>query len=282
RYDDIARFFCSNGLVVCGNDHLGHGDSVKSEKDYGYFAKKDGDRIIVRDCAELHNIIREKYRHLPYIVFGHSMGSFVARRLIVEYGEDIDGLILSGTAGSGQPFGMGIAVSDTVGLFRGKRHRSKLITGIAFGKYNERFEGDTGVEWVSNDRERLLKYANDPKCNFMFTCAGYRDLFKLLKYVNSDQWYEDFPKHVPVYLLCGEDDPVGNYGKGVSEVAEKLNDASVSSVTLKIYPGERHEVHNGLAKQEMYRDTLNWIDGVIEGIHDERKQGNEFASADDV
>ena len=277
RYDDIAKFFCENGILVCGNDHLGHGDTAASEKDFGYFAKKNGDNLIVEDVNELHKIMREKYRHIPYIIFGHSMGSFVSRKLVIDHGEDIDALILSGTAGGGQPFGMGIAVCNTIGFFRGFRHRSKLVSKIAFGKYNERFEGNTGSEWVTNDHEKLMKYAGDPRCSFSFTVGGYRDMFKLLKYVNSDQWYNDFPKSMPVYLVCGENDPVGNYTQGVAEVAQKLEDAFVSNVTMKVYPGERHEVHNGLAAEQMFKDTLEWIDGVIDGVLQSKKQGTDFS-----
>ena len=99
---------------------------------------------------------------------------------------------------------------------------------------------------------------------------GYHDLFTLLRYVNSDKWYEAMPKNVPIFLFCGEDDPVGNYSKGVREVADRLLEQDVSSVQLKVYPGERHEVHNGLSRTKCYADVQDWIDGVIEGVREAR------------
>lgn len=267
RYDEFARYLADHGLVVCGHDHIGHGRSAGSPDDYGYFGKKDGDTFLVKDVELLRQIIRKKYPSLPYILMGHSMGSFVTRAYVSSYPEAVDAVILSGTAGGGKPFGLAKFLCNTVALFRGGRHRSNFIKNLAFGGYNKRFEGNTGSEWVTSDPERLEAYVSDPRSSFTFTVQGYHDLFTLLAYVNSDKWYNSMPKHLPILFIAGSEDPVGNYTQGVYEVADKLDDREVSDITVKIYEGERHEVHNGLRRAECFSDVQGWIDGVISGIH---------------
>ena len=145
------------------------------------------------------------------------------------------GVILSGTAGPGAPFGLGRFVSDAVTLFRGERHRSKLITALAFGSYNKRIpDAKSAYDWLSRDTEIVRKYLDDPACGFTFTTAGYGDLFSLLTYVNSDEWYKDIPKDIPILVVSGGEDPVGEYGRGPSEVAGKLEEAGCGDVALLI------------------------------------------------
>lgn len=274
RYGEFAAYLADHGLIVCGHDHLGHGDTAKTPEDYGFFGEKDGDVYLVKDVEGLRLEMRKKYPSLPYIILGHSMGSFITRAYAASHPDAADGIILSGTAGSGQPFLLGIFLCNLVGAICGKRHRSKLIKNLAFSGYNRRFEGDTGCEWVTSDPDRLAAYAADPKCTFTFTVRGYHDLFTLLRYVNSDKWYENMPKNVPIFLFCGENDPVGNYSKGVKQVADRLLEQDVSSVRLEVYRGERHEVLNGLSRAKCYADVQEWIDGVIEGVRDARNTRN--------
>lgn len=273
RYSEFAEFLCENGLIVCGNDHLGHGRSAATEADLGYFADTDGDRCLVQDVESLRAIIRSRYRALPYIILGHSMGSFITRAYVSSHPDSVDAVILSGTAGGGRPFGLGKFLCTVIGKLRGKHYRSEMIKNMAFQGYNKRFKGNTGVEWITNDLNRLSAYANDPKCTFTFTVQGYRDLFTLLSYVNSDEWYRDMPKNLPILFFSGSDDPVGDYSDGVKQVAEKLTDADASDVTVKIYEGERHEVLNGTSRMTAYADILKWINRVIDGVHAARISG---------
>lgn len=273
RYSEFAEFLCENGLIVCGNDHLGHGRSAVTDEDLGYFADSDGDRCLVQDVETLRGILRSRYRALPYIIMGHSMGSFITRAYVSSHPDSVDAVILSGTAGGGRPFGFGKFLCGVIAKLRGKHYRSEMVKKIAFQGYNKRFKGDTGVEWVTNDPDKLSAYAGDPKCTFTFTVQGYRDLFTLLSYVNSDEWYEKMPKNLPILFFAGSDDPVGDYSNGVKQVAEKLMDADVSDVTVHIYEGERHEVLNGISRKKACSDILEWLDRVIEGIHAARTSG---------
>ncbi len=273
RYDEIARKFCEKGFIVCGNDHIGHGRSVDSEDDLGFFADTDGDLCLIKDLYAMNQLIRKTYRSLPYILLGHSFGSFLARAYMMAHGDSVDGLILSGTSAGTQPTALGMKFSAMIGRLKGKHYRSKLLNRLAFGSYNKRFERKTGYEWVTTDEEELRRYAGDVRCTFIFTAQGFHDLFTVLNFVNSDEWYEKMPKGIPVFLAAGAEDPVGDYGKDIPAIAEKLLDADASNVTYKLYSGERHEVLTGLQRGQVVEDMAVFIDQVIDGVHAARQMG---------
>ena len=272
RYDPIARFLCSKGYVVCGHDHIGHGHSVPSDDDLGFFAEKDGDKYVVADVGKMRDIMREKYRSLPYILIGHSFGSFVSRAFVATHPDAVDALILSGTAGQKQPVGAGSALCKIISAFKGKRYRSKLVSSIAFAGYNKRFEGNTGAEWVTSDPEMLAKYASDKYCTYTFTLQAYRDMFALIKFIQSKEWYESMPKNLPIFVIAGENDPVSAYCKGITILVEKLKEAGVSDLEYKIYSGERHELFTGLRREEAFGDVAEWIDEKVSSINAARTQ----------
>ena len=272
RYDPIARFLCSKGYVVCGHDHIGHGHSVPSDDDLGFFAEKDGDKYVVADVGKMRDIMREKYRSLPYILIGHSFGSFVSRAFVATHPDAVDALILSGTAGQKQPVGAGSALCKIISAFKGKRYRSKLVSSIAFAGYNKRFEGNTGAEWVTSDPEMLAKYASDKYCTYTFTLQAYRDMFALIKFIQSKEWYESMPKNLPIFVIAGENDPVSAYCKGITILVEKLKEAGVSDLEYKIYSGERHDLFTGLRREEAFGDVAEWIDEKVSSINAARTQ----------
>ena len=276
RYEELAAYLCERGFVVCGHDHIGHGYSAANEDDLGFFADSDGDKYVVSDVGLLHDVMRKKYRSLPYILIGHSFGSFVSRAYVASHPDAVDALLLSGTAGQKQPVGMGKFVCKFLMLFGGKHKRSKLVKNICFAGYNKRFEEKTGFEWVTNDPEKLDKYVNDKFCNYIFTLQAFYDMFRLIEYIQSEQWYDDMPKGVPIFVIAGENDPVGNYTKGVETMLEKLRDKGVSDLQYKVYSGERHELYTGLRRQEAFADTAEWINEKIEGIIEARTQDHAF------
>lgn len=271
RYDEVARKFCEQGFVVCGNDHLGHGRSIESEEELGYFADSDGDLYLVRDLYALNQIMRKTYRALPYVLLGHSFGSFIARAYMMGHGDSVDGLILSGTSAGRQPVKLGMKVGSFIAKRKGGHYRSKLIDKLAFGSYNKRVKAPkgkkTGYEWITTEPTALSNYADDFRCTFKFTVQGFYDMFTLLDFVNSEEWYKKMPKGTPVFLIGGEEDPVGSYGKDIPFIAEQLLDADSSDVTYKIYPNERHEVLTGITRMQAIADAAEFIDRVIEGVH---------------
>lgn len=272
RYEEFAEFLCENGIAVCGNDHIGHGAS-SSEEDWGYFGD-GGIYALVDDLDILNGIMKNKYRSAPYILLGHSMGSFVARKYITVYGDHIDGVILSGTSGGNVPLGIGIAITALIGAMRGKRYHSPLVVKLAMKGYNSHFSKDEGEHaWLTRDPEIREKYASDPRCTFTFSVGAYNDLFKLLKDISSPGWAAGVPKSLPVFIASGSDDPVGDYGNGFKMVCDALESAEISKLKTRIYDNCRHEILNETNRQEVYGDFLGFINDVAEGVIRERQSG---------
>ena len=263
RYLDVGRYLCSRGYFVIMHDQAGHGRSVKSDEDDGYFCEKDGWLRLVDDIYEVTKLAKKEVPGKKLIIWGHSMGSFLTRKYLATYKDGADAAVICGTAGANPAAGAGILIADLVGAFKGKKYKSKMINNIAFGTYNKRFEGNTGFEWLSVNEENVAKYVADPKCGFLFSAAGFRDLFCVLKDVSADAWFTSVPQALPMYLIAGADDPVGNYGKGVTEVYDRLEATGHKNVQIKIYPGLRHEIHNEKTNAEVYADIADFADSVL-------------------
>lgn len=276
KYEDFAAFLCEKGFVVCANDHLGHGRTAKSDDDLGYIDPKNGDVYLVKDELELINIMRKKYRFLPYVIFGHSMGSFITRVLVANYPECVDAVILSGTSGSKPPFAFAKVFAGFMCAVTGKRNRSKLIHKIAFGSYNDNFvekgKKPIGNEWLSPNREQVDKFKDDKFCGFKFTTSAYKVLFALGKYMSSEKWYEAYPKGMPTLLIAGAQDPVCQYGEGIVEVYTKLKEANMSDIEAKIYKEERHELLQGYKIELVMSDVNEWLERVTQGVIEARVQ----------
>ncbi len=265
RYADFARFLNKNGIILAGNDHLGHGRSVTDASELGYLGEKSATSVLVDDLAAMSACLRERYPELPIILLGHSMGSFVARLYLSRYAENISGAIIMGTAGPGAPTGMGKLVINTVSLFRGMKYRSPFVKKLAFSGYLKRCGKDAHPSaWLSRDKDVVLRYSDDPCCNYTFTLSGYYTLFSLLEAANSPEWKEHIPTDLPILLISGADDPVGGYGKGVGEVAKQIKSAAVRDLRVLLYPEARHEVLNEINREEVYADLLEWITHALE------------------
>jgi alpha-beta hydrolase superfamily lysophospholipase len=260
RYSDFALFLVSHGYVVCGNDHIGHGKSAGNDDDIGYIPRRGGADALVKDVHTLTKTIKEKFPGLPVFLLGHSMGSFIARLSISKYGSELAGAVISGTGGPGQPTGLGKFVSRLAGLTGQGRKRSKLIDKMAFGSYLKKMgNGASKFAWLTRDENIVDKYTKDKYCNSIFTADGFYTLFDMLGRVSVKKWSGTVPGTLPVLLVSGDTDPVGNYGKGPQIVYSRLKAAGVGDLTLKLYPGMRHEVLNETGRQQVYQDILDWI-----------------------
>lgn len=258
RYQDFASFLVQNGFAVCGNDHLGHGATSDGGTD-GFFSEENGWKYALEDLRTMNRLARERYPGCPVFLLGHSMGSFFARLYAVTYPETIDALLLSGTGGPNPAAGVGIFLTSVLAKWKGPRHRSSLINRMAFGTYLSRISNpNTPYDWITRDQEIVNSYAVDPKCTFIFTVSAFHDLMCVLAKVSTPEWAARFPKELPVMLFSGDMDPVGSYGKGVQKVYDLLCGAGVKDVSIKLYPGGRHEMLNETNRQEVYRDILNW------------------------
>lgn len=261
RYEQMAEFFCSNGWVVCGNDHLGHKNTaLLNRSKLGYFGEKGSWKYLVEDLELLRREMAGRYPELPYYLLGHSMGSFIARLYVIRFGDKLDGVIFSGTAGKNPAVGAGKALAAIDVALRGDNHVSKLINNMAIGGYGKAIAGaQTPVDWLCHDPEVCRKYLNDPYCTFVFTASAYRELLDMIDRCNRKTWYEQYPKELRTYIAAGDKDPVGANGKGPTEVYNGLKAAGVRDVSLKLWADARHEMHNEFEKQQVYEDYLAWL-----------------------
>ena len=261
RYAHIFAALAERGYVCCGYDNLGHGKTARDENELGFIAHRDGWKYLVRDVKAFEDAVKKIYPDIPLCLMGHSMGSFIARIAAENYGDGIEKFIICGTGGPNPAAPFGLLATDIMRLLNGEKHRSKLVNKLAFGAYNKRFEGDSEFEWITTDREVINKYAADKYCNFKFTVSAMHDLVKLNQLANRPAWFKNIRKDLPILLISGSDDPVGAYGKGVTRVYNKLKAAGIKDVTLKLYNGCRHEIHNDSCKNQVINDisefTLN-------------------------
>jgi len=263
RYEDFALYLNSKGFVVVGHDHRGHGNSLEKEGDTGFFSDKNGWEKVVQDARKVTTHIRDQHGDIPVFIVSHSMGSFIARDYISRWGDDLAGVILSGT-GNKSP-----ALLNLVGLltrleilFRGKRHRSVFFDNQTFKSYNKPYEpgAPTSFEWLSRDREQVDRYVADPLCGFICTSAFYRDFVSGLKRICSPSLYSQVPKDLPIFLYSGDDDPVGGVkGSLVEEVFEHYKGAGVADVSMVLNRGGRHENLNEVNRREVYEAFHKWL-----------------------
>lgn len=261
RYEDLAQFLSEKGILVTGDDHLGHGKSVPEGGTYGYFCEQDPATVVVRDVHRLKKMTQEEYPGIPYIILGHSMGSFILRNYLFRYGTGIQGAIICGTGS--QPQGLVrvcLLLTALQGLFLSKKHVAKMIDKLAFGNYNKKISAPkTAFDWLCRDEKVVDAYVKDPFCGFTFTVNGFETLFTLLYRLNQTENLEKMPKELPVFFVAGDKDPVGNYAEGVKKAYESFEKAGMKRLALKLYPQDRHELLNELDKQQVYEDLYPWI-----------------------
>ena len=262
RYDRFATFMASQGFYVAGNDHLGHGKSVTDESQLGYYARHDGNACLLGDMQHLREEARRKYPDVPYFLLGHSMGSFLAREFIEMFGEGLSGAIIMGTGyQSMATLNLGIGLAGVIQLIRGGHFRSKMINNTALGSYNASFEpARTKSDWLTRDEAVVDAYEANPLNQFMFTVNGYYNLFRGLRYAERKANLKKIPGDLPILVVSGQNDPVGEFGKGPRLVAEAYQKIGIKDVTLKLFPDDRHEILNELDKEAVDRYLLDWIE----------------------
>lgn len=257
RYEEVAHYFAEKGILVTGDDHLGHGKSVTEGGTYGYFCDQDPATVVVRDVHRLKKMTQEDYPGIPYVILGHSMGSFILRNYLFRYGSGIQGAIVCGTGTKPQGLvHVCRAMAAVQGVFLGQKHVAKLIDKLAFGSYNKMVGGGS---WLCSDDKVVMAYATDPLCGFTFTVNGFRTLFDLLYRLNRRENLEQMPKELPVLFIAGDKDPVGDMGEGVKKAYQSFEQVGMEHIDLKLYPEDRHEILNELDKIKVYEDIYPWL-----------------------
>ena len=266
RYEEFAEFLTEKGFVVIGNDHLGHGTSIVSKEDYGFFAEKQGNRAVLKDVHHLKRMTEKHYPGVPYFMLGHSMGSFLVRQYLCMNGDGLDGAIVMGTGT--QPMAVlqaGKGVCRLMAAFCGWHYRSELVDNMAFGGYNKQFEpARTDKDWLTKEEAIVDRYLADERCTFRFTLNGYYNMFTSIAEASKKENLARMPKDLPVLFVAGSDDPVGNFGKGVEQVRKRFQEAGLADVTWKIYENDRHEILNETDRQTVYEDLGVWLDKHME------------------
>ena len=264
RYDHFARFLTSQGILVTVQDHMGHGGSICAETPRGVIS--GGWFDMVEDAYQLFRDTRKEYPDVPYIFFGHSMGSFVLRTILAKYPDSgIAGAVICGTGWVEKALRLGgYGVASAVCAIRGAAHPSPLLKKVMFGSYNSRIENArTENDWLSTDPAVVDAYNADPDCGFTASAGLVRAMTGGLGFIHKTETLSAMNKALPVLFIAGGEDPVGNYGAGVEKCAEEFRGAGMANVSCVIYPGGRHEILNERNKEEVYKATADWIKSVL-------------------
>ena len=263
RYDEFAQFLCEKGFYVVGNDHLGHGKSVQSKSEYGFFEKKYGNACVLGDIHTLRQRTVKKYPEMPYFILGHSMGSSLLRQYIQMYGNGLSGVVLMGVVTDHRRSSL-LFVKQLCRLMaavRGWHYRSRMVDELVTGSFNKKFKPSvTRADWITSDKEHLDAYVTDPLCSFMFTVNAYYSMMAGMLGMQKKENISMIPKSLPVLFVSGAEDPVGNFGKGVRKVCEIYKSAGLRDVSLKLYEGDRHEILNETNREQVYQELYEWFE----------------------
>lgn len=258
RYHDFMNEVAENGYLVFAYDHLGHGHTAVDRGELGFIAHENGWKYLVDDVNRFADEVRAEFGEgLPYYLMGHSMGSFIVRLAAEKFDKD-NKLIVMGTGGPNPAVYSGIATVKLIKKIKGERYISKTIEKLVFGSYNKKFDGDSPYSWLSTIEQERIDYANDPLCTFKFTASAMEDLLHLTKESNSKRWFDSRVTKKPILLISGADDPVGDYGKGVKAVHDRLK-ANGADVKFKLYANCRHEILNDICRKKVVKDILEFI-----------------------
>lgn len=263
RYRPFAEYLTENGFMVVGHDHLGHGASVASEDDWGYFADKNPSDTLVADMHKLRTTVQGENGGVPYFMMGHSMGSYMLRKYLTVHNDNLRGVIIMGTGCV--PDGttkLGMFICKFLAAFFGWRHKSRLVESLSFGGPYKKYDltGKTlSNSWLTKDEDIVKFYYGEPRCTFKFTLNGYLGLMEAVLYDNQPENVKKIPGKLPVFFVSGEDDPVGDCGAGVKKVYEMFVAVGVQDVTYRLYENDRHEILNETDKEKVYADLLAWM-----------------------
>jgi alpha-beta hydrolase superfamily lysophospholipase len=260
RYARFASALTEAGYAVYANDHRGHGKTAGQVNLLGDTGE-DGFYWMRRNLLQVAEIASSRYPGLPVFLFSHSMGSFLGQKLMCEEGNGIyTGYILSGTNGPRGMLKMGESVANIQYKLQGDRHRSVLLNSLVFGNYNRSFSPvRTAFDWLSSDPEEVDRFIADPFCGAICTTRFFRDFFRLLRDIHSEESLRTLCTDKPVYLFAGDQDPVGMKGQGVLRLAEMYRARGIADVTCRLYPGGRHEMLNEVNRDQVTADVLDWL-----------------------
>ena len=255
RYAEFAAYLVDLGYVVCAEDHVGHGKSVSSPDQLGHIPLDGGADILIEDVHSLRQLVASRFSSVtPYIMFGHSMGSFITRVYISRYGSGLAAAVICGTGQQASALSwLGNRVSRIIASLKGETYRSAFVDGLGAGGFGKKIaDARTPLDWLSTDPAVVDAYIADPECGQMFTVGAYAALTSLTAAAA--------PHDLTLLFIAGSDDPVGECGKAVMAAAEQYRKAGMDSVDCVLYEGMRHEILNEPGRARVFEETARWMD----------------------
>jgi len=262
RYEKFAKFLNENGVAVFAADQRGHGKTIGEEDTPGYFGNKNGWMRVAEDNFELANYISNKYGASEIFLMGHSMGSFLARTVMVEHPDFYTGVTIMGTGSSQGIVGKAGKLVARIEIRRkGAKAKGERMNKLAFGPYAKSVKNAaTAFDWLSTDPEQVQKYLDDPMCGFVCTNMFYLDLLYGVEFANSRSKAASLPKDLPLLIISGEDDPVGGKGRGVRKVYDLYKRAGIKDVSISLVKGGRHEILNETMSKDVFKQIFDWME----------------------
>lgn len=260
RYAEFAHFLAENGYAVLTYDHAGHGKTAALKSDHGYFHSNKAAKRVVDDAEKMADLLETSFPDVPHFVLGHSMGSFIARCLLQQAHHRFDGAIIVGTGGKEFIASIARFVFSVLNSFASKK-RSKRLNRFFNNLNNKRFKDDTSeTRWLSVNKANQRAFVEDELCGIPFTNNGFHTLLTLNIQSTKNDWADKISKDLPFLFVSGAEDPIGNFGKGVTETVKNMEEDGFSNVGMLLYPKMRHEILNENVKEQVFEDIRNWTD----------------------
>lgn len=261
RYADFAQFLADNGIAVATYDQLGHGKTIKSAKEWGFFGIEHPLQSLLKDVIVMADSLKARHPNVPHFVMGHSMGSFIVRNVLKHHARNFSGAILMGTADTNPLTKVLLPVHKILAKVAPKKPNNlsaNLMNKVLNSKLNNRISSSP-FAWLNEDAAAVEAYEADPMTGFDFTNNGFLTLFTLMEAGLHKNWAMTIARNFPMLLISGENDPIGDMGRGIRKIANRLDKQHFEHVAVRLYPHMRHEPLHEQNKEQVYQDILNWI-----------------------
>ena len=267
RYAPLAERLVAEGYVVIAQDHRGHGYSVKNGELLGHYADKNGWKLLISDVKQINDYIHQQYPGIPIALLGHSMGSFIVQGYMINHGNSVDAVLLSGSAYHTELTLSSARLAANIERTRiGSKGRSFVIDAMSFGKFNKSFKPSrTDYDWLSRDPREVDAYVDDPLCGFLCTNQMWQDLLQGLGVISKVRNLRKIPKNIPYLLFSGELDPMSYDIKehGILKLKSRLLAAGIQDVSVKLFPKGRHEILNETNRTEVIEFLVQWLENQL-------------------
>ena len=259
RYIEFMEYLAEHGYASVIHDHRGHGKSLKSIEDQGYFYEKTGN-YIVEDLYDVTQWIQNFFEGEPLYLLGHSMGSLVVRLYLKKHDSAINKLIVCGSPSKNPMVPFAILFVNVLEKFYGDHHRSSLVQNLAFGSFDKRFPGEKENSWLSTNDENVLAYNESKKDGFVFTLNGFLNLFHMMKDVYDSKGWDCKNKNIPIFFIAGKEDPVIVSEKEWYRSQDFLKQVGYTNICSHIYENMRHEILKEKNRKIVFKDIVKFLE----------------------